>query len=146
MSRGVAPFGACTPGLTRHPRAATRRALVSGGTTSTAMDDVQASDCLGAGTRLDGSRRSLIVRASNCLRLAAAPAFAFMAMYTRIHGGDMPDVLCSATRTASPLAGMVPMYVLMSIFHSAPWLNLIRGRFQNPNNTSSQATIQHTPA
>ena len=26
---------------------------------------------------------------------------------------------------ASPLSGMVPMYLLMSAFHSAPWLKLI---------------------
>jgi len=26
------------------------------------------------------------------------------------------------------LGGMVPMYLLMSAFHSAPWLKLIAGR------------------
>jgi hypothetical protein len=30
-------------------------------------------------------------------------------------------MLCAA----SPLNGMVPMYLLMSAFHSAPWLKLI---------------------
>jgi hypothetical protein len=34
----------------------------------------------------------------------------------------MPDVLCAA---ASPLSGMVPMYVLMSVFHAPPWLKLL---------------------
>jgi hypothetical protein len=29
---------------------------------------------------------------------------------------------------ASPLSGMVPMYVLMSAFHLAPWLKLISSR------------------
>jgi hypothetical protein len=28
----------------------------------------------------------------------------------------------------SPVGGMVPMYLLMSVFHSAPWLKLIAGR------------------
>jgi hypothetical protein len=37
-------------------------------------------------------------------------------------------MLCSAAPDASPLSGMVPMYLLMSAFHSAPWLKLISGR------------------
>ena len=37
------------------------------------------------------------------------------------------DTLCS-TGTASQLGGMVPMYLLMSAFHSAPWLKLIVSR------------------
>ena len=56
------------------------------------------------------------------LGLAAAPTFAGMAVLTGILGGDM---ICSATQDVSPLSGMVPMYVLMSAFHSAPWLKLI---------------------
>ena len=56
------------------------------------------------------------------LSLAAAPTFAMMALLTGVLGGDM---LCSA---APPLSGMVPMYLLMSAFHSAPWLKLIAGR------------------
>ena len=42
--------------------------------------------------------------------------------------GDPPDVLCAAAQHASPLNGMVWMYMLMSAFHSAPWLKLISGR------------------
>jgi len=34
-------------------------------------------------------------------------------------------MMCSATDGVSLLSGMVPMYVLMSAFHSAPWLKLI---------------------
>jgi hypothetical protein len=34
-------------------------------------------------------------------------------------------MLCSTMHEASPLTGMVAMYVLMSIFHSQPWLKLI---------------------
>ncbi len=59
------------------------------------------------------------------LSLAAAPTFAMMALLTRIYGGGMPDMLCSAAQDISPLSGMVPMYLLMSAFHSAPWLKLI---------------------
>jgi hypothetical protein len=61
------------------------------------------------------------------LYLAAAPTFAIMALLAGV-GGAAPDVLCSAARTASPLTGMLPMYLLMSAFHLAPWLKLISGR------------------
>jgi hypothetical protein len=58
------------------------------------------------------------------LALAAAPTFALMALLAGIQEGGMPGMLCSAAH-ASPLTGMVPMYLLMSAFHSAPWLRLI---------------------
>jgi hypothetical protein len=35
--------------------------------------------------------------------------------------------LCSIAN-ASPLSGMVPMYLLMSVFHLPPWLKLIASR------------------
>ena len=58
------------------------------------------------------------------LSLAAAPTFAIMALLTGVFGGGSMDLLCTA-QDASPLSGMVPMYVLMSAFHLAPWLRLI---------------------
>ncbi len=64
--------------------------------------------------------------AADWLSLAAAPTFAFMALLTVLGGG--PDLLCSAGHDASPLTGMVAMYVLMSAFHLAPWLKLVAGR------------------
>jgi hypothetical protein len=57
------------------------------------------------------------------LHLAAAPAFATMALLTSVSGSDM---LCGA---ASPLGGMLPMYLLMSAFHLPPWLKLIARQF-----------------
>ena len=60
------------------------------------------------------------------LSLAAAPTFAVMALLTHFGGGPL-DTLCS-TGTALHLGGMVPMYLLMSAFHSAPWLKLIVSR------------------
>ncbi|MBB4395430.1 hypothetical protein [Bradyrhizobium sp. ERR14] len=57
------------------------------------------------------------------LALAATPAFAIMAVLTAMIGGG-PDMLCGAGQ-GSVLGGMVPMYLLMSAFHSAAWLRLI---------------------
>jgi hypothetical protein len=75
------------------------------------------------------SRRKRHESSADCLlSLAAAPTFAIMAALTAADGGGMPDMLCSAAHAASPLSGMVPMYVLMSAFHLAPWLRLISPR------------------
>ena len=63
--------------------------------------------------------------AADFLYLAAAPTFAIMALLTSVLGGGLPDALCSS---ASPLGGMVPMYLLMSAFHLTPWLKLMSGR------------------
>jgi hypothetical protein len=63
--------------------------------------------------------------AAGWLGLAAAPTFAVMALLTYVSGGDA-DMMCSGAQ--SPLSGMVPMYALMSAFHSAPWLKLISRR------------------
>jgi hypothetical protein len=65
---------------------------------------------------------------AEALGLAATPSFALMALLTVAHHGSPADILCSAAHDASSLGGMVPMYVLMSAFHSAPWLRLISRR------------------
>ena len=75
-------------------------------------------------THRDDSRDSVFAAASNWLRLAAAPTFAIMALVSAVDGGSK-DMICSMAQDASPLTGMVAMYVLMSIFHSLPWLKLI---------------------
>jgi uncharacterized membrane protein YeiH len=69
-----------------------------------------------------------VLGAADWMSLAAAPTFAIMALLTSIFGGGPSDMLCSAAHGVSPLSGMVPMYVLMSAFHSAPWLKLILSR------------------
>ena len=66
--------------------------------------------------------------AAGWLSLAAAPTFAIMGLLTSVLGSGAPDMLCSAMHGASPLSGMVPMYLLMSAFHSAAWLRLISSR------------------
>ena len=82
-----------------------------------------ASQVPGAIPRDNGSAAA--IRAADFLYLAAAPTFAIMALLTSVLGNGLPDALCSS---ASPLSGMVPMYLLMSAFHLAPWLKLISRR------------------
>jgi hypothetical protein len=60
------------------------------------------------------------------LGLAAAPTFAVMAVLSGLSGGA--DMMCPAAHGVSALSGMVPMYVLMSAFHSTRWLRLISRR------------------
>jgi len=74
------------------------------------------------------SRNAAGLGAADWLSLAAAPAFAIMALLTGVFGGGPLDRLCSAAKDALPLSGMVLMYLLMSAFHSAPWLRLFSGR------------------
>jgi hypothetical protein len=62
--------------------------------------------------------------AAGWLSLAAAPTFAIMAVLSAAIGSGAPENLCSAAH-ASFIGGMVPMYLLMSAFHSVPWLKLI---------------------
>jgi hypothetical protein len=65
--------------------------------------------------------------AADWLCLAAAPAFALMALLTGVLDDGSSDLLCSTSR-ASPLTGMAAMYALMGLFHIAPWLRLMSGR------------------
>lgn len=66
--------------------------------------------------------------AADWLSLAAAPTFASMALLTGVSSGGPSHMLCLAGQEASPLSGMALMYLLMSAFHSAPWLKLIARR------------------
>jgi hypothetical protein len=59
------------------------------------------------------------------LRLAAAPTYAFMAVFTEIFGESPKDMVCMVIQHSSPLSGMVSMCMLMSVFHAVPWLKLI---------------------
>jgi hypothetical protein len=62
--------------------------------------------------------------AADWLGLAAAPAFATMALMTGCLGGGA-DPLCSASGHSSLMSGMIPMYLLMSAVHVGPWLRLM---------------------
>ena len=77
-----------------------------------------------------GARRERSETASHLARwlgLAATPTFAVMALLTAAFSGGPMEMLCSGGHGLS-LGGMVPMYVLMSAFHSAAWLRLFSGR------------------
>ncbi len=65
--------------------------------------------------------------AADWLSLAAAPTFAIMALLAGF-AGTPQDTLCSAAHGRAAFSGMAWMYILMSAFHSAPWLKLISGR------------------
>jgi hypothetical protein len=58
------------------------------------------------------------------LGLAGAPTFALIALWSAFFGSQ-PDMLCTATQDSAPMSGMTLMYLLMSAFHSSPWLKLI---------------------
>jgi hypothetical protein len=81
----------------------------------------------GGAIRLDDGRAAA-PGAVSWLCLAAAPTFAIMALVSGLHSGSQHDILCAAGDHASPLSGMVPMYLLMSAFHSPPWLRFISRR------------------
>jgi hypothetical protein len=65
------------------------------------------------------------LRAADWLCLAATPVLTIMACLTGILGSGHSFTLCSDTWSPG---GMIPMYLLMSAFHSAPWLRLVSNR------------------
>jgi hypothetical protein len=75
-----------------------------------------------------GSHGAGIARvAADWLGLAAAPAFATMALMTVCLGGGA-DPLCLAAGHGSLMSGMIPMYLIMSAVHVGPWLRLVTSR------------------
>ena len=81
----------------------------------------------GGGASRDGAAATAALGIAGWLGLAAAPTFALMALLTGAPGGGRMGLLCAAAH-GSPLAGMAPMYVLMSAFHLPPWLRLMSRR------------------
>ena len=80
---------------------------------------------IGGGAVRHECGRATALGAVDWLCLAAAPTFAIMALLTGTLGGSQPDMICSTAQDGSTLGGMVAMYLLMSAFHSAPWLKLV---------------------
>ena len=89
------------------------------------MSEIHAG--IGGCTAMREDRNDIARSAADWLYLAAAPTFAIMALLTGLIGGGQADAMCSIVGM-SPLSGMMPMYLLMSAFHLAPWLKLIAGR------------------
>jgi len=69
---------------------------------------------------------SLVVGLAKGISLAAAPIFAFMALLACWSGSPV-DGMC-LPGALSPMGAMVPMYLLMSFFHGASWLQLLLAR------------------
>ena len=91
-----------------------------------------------------GRRHAAALGGAGWLGLAAAPTFAVMALLTCVPSAGA-DMMCSAAQGVSPLSGMVPMYVLMSAFHLAPWLKLIsrrRSAARRISETTTSVNIQ----
>jgi hypothetical protein len=69
--------------------------------------------------------RAVDFGAAEWLSLAAAPAFAVMALLSGLSGSGAMDAICTAAHGGSVLDGMVPMYALMGALHLGPWLRLV---------------------
>ena len=74
------------------------------------------------------STRPFGTRALALLSLAPTPTFAFLGLLCAAQEGTLESMVCSAGHGSSALTGMVSMYLLMSAFHSAPWIRMITGR------------------
>lgn len=72
--------------------------------------------------------REAVLGVARWLHLAAAPTFAAMAGLTFALGGEAQPMTCLGGDEASPINSMGVMYLLMSVFHAAPWLKFIAYR------------------
>jgi hypothetical protein len=71
------------------------------------------------------SRTAAALGAADWLGFAASPTVAIMALLTGVLGGGKMAMICAVAQEPSSLDGMVPMYLLMSGLHFAPWLKLL---------------------
>ena len=92
------------------------------------MSEAPTGGCASAAIRPENGDAAAL-GAADWLSLAAAPAFAIMALLTATQHGSTADILCSAGHGSSPLSGMTLMYALMSIFHAAPWVRRVCRRW-----------------
>lgn len=77
------------------------------------------------------------------LSLAATPTFAIMALATCAPGAGPPDPMCLASREGAIMNPMLLMYVLMSVFHLAPWFRL--AACWRTGRRAISAAAQHLP-
>ncbi len=87
---------------------------------------------VGGATGTDGTGRSAASRVGRrgtravgvVLALSAAPTFAIAAVVSGLQDGRSPMSICMSSHGPGWLAGMTPMYALMSVFHASPWLKM----------------------
>jgi hypothetical protein len=96
--------------------------------------------------RRAGTVHAAALGAADWLCLSAAPTFATMALLTGVLGGGPPYLLCSAVQDSSPLSGMILMYLLMSVFHSAPWVKLMSRHVHRITSIDTEACVVESGA
>jgi hypothetical protein len=84
--------------------------------------------CMDGSTLASKRPSPLTRRMAAWLAIAAAPTFAAMAIMTTFATSDSMAAMCG--NDPSSLAGMTPMYLLMSLFHSSPWLEMMGLRWK----------------
>lgn len=87
-------------------------------------------------TGTGGSLLKPEVDVASRLRFAATPTFALMAWISAVGSPGM--TMCSAASAFVPIDDMALMYLLMSLFHVSPWLQLLSARSQRRNTTVAQ--------
>jgi hypothetical protein len=92
------------------------------------MNDAYTSGRPHSAIRDTSGEKAVTLAAADYICLAAAPTFVIMAVLTGAFGGISASMLCSGMADTSSVGGMAPMYLLMSAFHSTPWLRLISRR------------------
>jgi hypothetical protein len=68
-----------------------------------------------------------------------------MALLTGVFGGPS-DMLCAVIQGTSVLSGMVPMYLLMSVFHAGPWLKLSKSPPEKPFSSIPHSECERSAA